>query len=154
MTETPYHPAAHALQGLITLSHEIERELARRLSLNLTDYRALSTLSQSGAVPVGRLAEQLGATPATTTAIVNRLESRGYVERQRVDGDRRQVQVSVTPRAYQRIMELMRPLMAATNESIWALPPQHQDVVESFFLLALQQLSEHLRSLMATRETP
>ena len=72
MTPSQPHPAALALQGLFTLANETEREVARRLGLNLTDYRALSALAQSGPVTVGRLAEDLGATPATTTAIVSR----------------------------------------------------------------------------------
>ena len=64
-----------ALQGLFSLANETEREVARKLGLNLTDYRALSTLAQSGPVTVGKLAEDLGATPATATAIVSRMEA-------------------------------------------------------------------------------
>lgn len=147
MTRTPYHPGVLALQGLIALSNEIERELTRRLGLNLTDYRALSALSSSGPVTVGTLADHLGATPATTTAIVNRLESGGHVRRQRVDGDRRQVRVSVTPHAFQRIMDLMSPLMDATNAYIWSLPPEHRRVVEDFLDSAQQQMRTHLHAL-------
>ena len=149
MTQTPYHPAAFALQGLITLSNEIERELTRRLELNLTDYRALSALAASGPVTVGTLGEHLGATPATTTAIVNRLESAGHVRRQRVDDDRRQVRVSVTRDAYRRIIELMSPLMDATNAHIRALPSAHQRVIEDFLNTAQAQMLEHLRALSA-----
>ena len=44
-----YHPAAHALQALISLSNEIERELAAALGLNLTDYRALAIVAMAEA---------------------------------------------------------------------------------------------------------
>ena len=127
MTASSYHPAALALQGLFTLANETEREIARSLGLNLTDYRALSALAQSGPVTVGKLAEDLGATPATTTAIVSRMEARGYMERHRNTEDRRQVQVSVTPAASHEIMNLMRPLMTATNEHLQALPAAPPD---------------------------
>ena len=91
MTAAQQHPATLALQSLFTLANETEREIARVMGLNLTDYRALSALAQSGSVTVGKLAEDLGATPATTTAIVSRMEARGYVERHRNTEDRRQV---------------------------------------------------------------
>ncbi|HEX9089397.1 MAG TPA: MarR family transcriptional regulator [Arthrobacter sp.] len=147
MTASQQHPAALALQGLFNLANETEREVARRLGLNLTDYRALSALAQSGPVTVGRLAGDLGATAATATAIVSRLESRGYVARHRNTDDRRQVQVSVTPAASRGIMNLMRPLMAATNEHIKALPAADQAVVADFLDVAQRLMRDHLHTL-------
>ena len=147
MTPSQPHPAALALQGLFTLANETEREVARRLGLNLTDYRALSALAQSGPVTVGRLAEDLGATPATTTAIVSRMEARGYVERHRNTEDRRQVQVSVTPAADRGIMTLMLPLMTATNEHIKALPADHHAVVADFLDVAQHLMLDYLHTL-------
>lgn len=147
MSASQQHPAALALQGLLTLANETEREMARSLGLNLTDYRALSALAQSGPVTVGKLAGELGATPATTTAIVSRLESHGFVARLRSAGDRRQVQVSVTPAASRAIMDQMRPLLTATSEHIRALPDAHQRVVSDFLDVALHLMQDHLHTL-------
>ena len=147
MTASQHHPATLALQSLFTLANETEREIARIMGLNLTDYRALSALAQSGPVTVGRLAEDLGATAATTTAIVGRVESRGYVERHRSTEDRRHVQVSVTPAATREIMNLMRPLMAVTNEHIKALPADHRAVVADFLDVAQHLMRDHLHTL-------
>ena len=147
MTASSYHPAALALQGLFTLANETEREIARILGLNLTDFRALSALAQSGPVTVGRLAEDLGSTPATTTAIVSRMESRGYMERHRSTEDRRHVQVSLTPAASRGIMNLMRPLMTATNDHITALPADHRAVVADFLDVAQHLMQDHLHTL-------
>ncbi|MBP1137373.1 DNA-binding MarR family transcriptional regulator [Arthrobacter sp. PvP023] len=144
---TPYHPAAVALQGLFTLANETERELARGMGINLTDFRALSALERSGPVTVGKLAEDLGATPATTTAIVNRLESRGYVARHRGADDRRQVQVSTTPESSKGIMALMRPLMTATDQHLKALPAAQQSAVADFLDVARHLMRDHLRTL-------
>ena len=148
-----YHPAAAALQKLFTLANETEREVARKLELNLTDYRALSTLVQSRPVTVGALAGELGATAATTTAIVTRLESRGYAERLRSAADRRLVHVTATPAAARDIMVLMRPLMDATNQHIEALPPARQAAVVDFLDAALTLMQDHLHTLSA-KETP
>ena len=143
----PYHPAAFALQALFDLANETEREVARCLQLNLTDYRALSALAQSGPVTVGTLAQKLGATAATTTAIVSRLEARGYAERLRSEEDRRHVHVNATPAATKDIMGLMRPLMDATNQHIEALPRARQDAVADFLNVALSLMQDHLHSL-------
>ena len=147
MTSSQQHPATLALQSLFTLANETEREIARVMGLNPTDYRALSALAQSGPVTVGKLAEDLRSTPATATAIVSRMESRGFVERHRSTGDRRHVQVSVTPAATREIMNLMRPLMAVTNEHIKALPADHRAVVEDFLDVAQHLMRDHLHTL-------
>ncbi|WP_426766090.1 MarR family winged helix-turn-helix transcriptional regulator [Pseudarthrobacter sp. 1G09] len=153
MKPPPYHPAALALQALFDLATQTEREVARRLELNLTDYRALSALSHSGPVTVGKLAETLGATAATTTAIVSRLEAHGYAERLRSDEDRRHVHVSATPTATKDVMDLMRPLMASTNQHIEALPRIRQDAVSDFLSVAMHLMQDHLHSL-SEKETP
>ena len=153
MNPPPYHPAALALQALFDLATQTEREVARRLELNLTDYRALSALSHSGPVTVGKLAETLGATAATTTAIVSRLEAHGYAERLRSDEDRRHVHVSATPAATKDVMDLMRPLMASTNQHIEALPRIRQDAVSDFLSVAMHLMQDHLHSL-SEKETP
>ena len=147
MSATPYHPAAAALQTLFTLATETEREIARGMGINLTDFRALSALESLGPVPVGRLADELGATPATATAIVNRLERRGYVVRHRVTDDRRQVQVSTTPASSDGIMALMRPLMTATDKHLKALPAAEQKAVTDFLGVAAHLMRGHLRTL-------
>lgn len=146
--DTPtYHPAAVALQAVLALANETEREVAGRLGLNLTDYRALSALSQSGPMTVGNLAVKLGATAATTTAIVNRLQTRGYAERLRGGGDRRHVNVSATAAASRDIMHLMRPLMDATNRHIESLPAAQQDAVAGFLHTVQHLMQDHLHTL-------
>lgn len=147
MTASQQHPATLALQSLFTLANETEREIARSLGLNLTDFRALSALAQSGPVTVGQLAEDLGATPATTTAIASRLESRGYVERHRGVEDRRRVQVSVTPAANRDIAAVMRPLMTAANDHITALPADQKAVIADFLDVARHLMQDHLHTL-------
>ena len=149
----PVHPAAFTLQNMFNVANETEREVARRLGLNLTDYRALSVLAQLGPVTVGQLAGELGATAATTTAIISRLEPHGYVARLRGAEDRRQVHVNVTPAASQAILDLMRPLVTATSTYLNALPAAHQAVVAGFLEAALHQMQYHLHTL-SEKDTP
>ena len=143
------HPVSRMLQGLFGLANETERKVAQALGLNLTDYRALTVLADSGPVTVGVLASDLGATAATTTALVSRLEAHGYVERLRSTEDRRQVHVNVTTTASRRIKDLMRPLLSAANAHLDGLPADHQVVVGDFLDAVLDLMQDHLQSLSA-----
>ncbi|MFJ6453340.1 MarR family winged helix-turn-helix transcriptional regulator [Paenarthrobacter sp. NPDC091669] len=143
------HPTSRTLQGLFGLANETEREVARALGLNLTDYRALTVLADSGPVTVGALASDLGATAATTTALVSRLESHGFVERFRSTEDRRQVHVNVTSSASLQVKELLHPLLSAATAHVDALPAEHQAVVGDFLEAVLGLMQEHLQSLSA-----
>lgn len=152
VAEAPHHPASFhpvsmLLQQLINLSNEVERELARNLGVNLTDYRALTVLAATGPTTVGSLAVRIGATAATTTAALNRLEAHGFVARERADGDRRQVVVSVTPAVFERIMHLMGPVMTRTNDRVLDLPAAEQAAIEDFLRHATAEIRDHLAVL-------
>ncbi len=152
VTQTAYHPATFALQALIAQSNAVERELARLLGLNPTDYRALATLQQlprDEAVTMGRLAGALGATAATTTAIVDRLERAGYVVRHREEADRRQVTLEPTPLGWTRIAGFMRPLMAASDAYLKGLTPEDAGAVGDFLRATVAHLTQHLEALTA-----
>ncbi|HHU38753.1 MAG TPA: MarR family transcriptional regulator [Propionibacterium sp.] len=147
-----YHPATFALQAVIAQSNVLERELARLLGLNATDYRALSAIQQfprDEAVTMSRLGSALGTTAATTSAIVDRLERAGYVRRNRTEADRRLVTIETTPLAWQKIIEIMRPLMGATDAWIKALGPDDARVVAEFLQVTTTLLTDHAASLAA-----
>ncbi|MBB1484386.1 MarR family transcriptional regulator [Tessaracoccus sp. MC1865] len=150
-----YHPDAYAMQAIIALSNGLERELARLLGLNATDYRALSTLQQlprDKAVTLGDLGGALGTSAATTSALVDRLERAGYVVRRRGEVDRRQVTLETTPLGWTRIMALMRPLMDATDDHLKALNADEVRAVSAFLRFMNTCLAERLESL-ATLES-
>ncbi len=98
---------------------------------------------------MGQLASTLNNTPATTSALVDRLELAGYVARHRSETDRRQVTLSATPLSWHRIMVAMQPLMADADASVRALPEEHQRVVTQFLQATVAQLSRHLETLAA-----
>ena len=64
--------------------------VGRRLGLGPADLRCLDWLAD-GPKSAGQLAVATALTPAATTALVDRLARKGFVERYRSDEDRRQV---------------------------------------------------------------
>ena len=57
---------------------------------------ALKTISKNGSLPLGELSKKMYLHPSTITGVVDRLEKKGYVLRNRSEGDRRIVNVQLT----------------------------------------------------------
>ena len=64
--------------------------------LSLVHLNVLMTLEAEGPLPMGALAEAMDVSQASVTGIVDRMEQRDLVERQRGDEDRRVVRVGLT----------------------------------------------------------
>ncbi len=69
--------------------------VGRHLQLGPADLRCLDWLVD-GPKTAGQLSSATGLRPAATTALIDRLEKKGWVERVRSDADRRQVLVQMT----------------------------------------------------------
>ncbi|GGO53812.1 MarR family transcriptional regulator [Streptomyces lasiicapitis] len=96
-------------------------------ALSLTHARALRVLAEEGPLPVKRLAERTETTGAATTQLVNGLEQTGYVTRERREGDRRTVVVTLTAAGRQRHREREQLLADALNETLHHLDPRDLD---------------------------
>lgn len=66
------------------------------LGVSMTHFHVLTLLRHHDAMPMGRLAEAMGASMSGATGIIDRMEERGLVERVRVPDDRRVVLVRPT----------------------------------------------------------
>jgi DNA-binding MarR family transcriptional regulator len=64
--------------------------------LTYPQYLVLSTLWEQDDLPVSAIADRLSLEPSTITPLVKRLESAGFLTRQRNPKDERQVIVSLT----------------------------------------------------------
>jgi len=71
------------------------QEAAAALGLGITDMKTLSILLQEGPMTAGQISRRLSLTTGAVTNLIDRLEGRGLVERQRDQKDRRKVIVSV-----------------------------------------------------------
>ncbi len=79
--------------------------VAERFALHATDLRALRTLAEKP-MTAGALAGSIGLTNAAVTALLDRLESAGYVRRERDVEDRRRVTVRIVPSAVRELDRL------------------------------------------------
>jgi DNA-binding MarR family transcriptional regulator len=110
-------------------------DLARRAAfirhdLEGWEFDVLAALRRAGppyALSPGRLVTQTLVTSGTMTNRIDRLASKGLVERRPDPHDRRSVQVRLTPRGRARVDAAMADLVAAERELLADLTPEEQD---------------------------
>ena len=70
----------------------------------------LKTIYQDGSLPLGELSKRMYLHPSTLTAAVDRLEKKGYVLRNRIEKDRRVINVQLTPEGNRLAKRAPKPI--------------------------------------------
>ena len=76
----------------------VYKPMLDELGVTYTQYLVLSALWEKDGLTITAIADRLALEPSTITPAVKRLESAGFVTRQRSTSDERQVQVRLTPK--------------------------------------------------------
>ncbi|MEV7184125.1 MarR family transcriptional regulator [Kitasatospora sp. NPDC093102] len=95
------HPSDDLAKEIVGLFAAINRRYGQESEAaaavhDLTPLQAKALLAAEAPVPTRRIAERLHAEPSNVTVIIDRLESRGLVERSVDPGDRRVKRVAAT----------------------------------------------------------
>jgi len=88
----------------------VSQTVAARFGLNATDFECLDMIQLEGSVSAGRLAAATGLTSGATTALIDRLERAGYVERVDDPADRRRVLVRIRKGSIDDIARVYVPM--------------------------------------------
>lgn len=117
--------------------------------LSMAHFRALGALADTGeGMPAGRLADAASLSPAAVTQMLDTLEARGMVSRERSPHDRRVVLVRLTPLGRERLEERRRRFLGRWQEVMSDLPAED--------LVAGRRVLERVTGLIETyaREVP
>lgn len=117
-----------------------DEAVGNKLGLIIAEHRCLKAL-MDGAKTAGQLAVASGLTPAAATSMIDRLEKRGFLERQRDGTDRRKVLVAMTKPASDTLARFYEPLSAERTAMLARFSPADLSIIEKFIegALALQQ---------------
>src|SRR5262245_28216867 len=125
---------------LAQASHLISEEFHRVVNdhgFSVSEWRALGTLAGGEAMSIGRLAQVALSKQPTVTRLLDRMETKGQVERMAHDGDRRVTLVRITPAGSKTVSRLI------------ALAREHeQRVLEPFGLERAAELKAILRRMI------
>ena len=93
--------------------------IVRPAGLSHAALNALAVIEAGGGpMPVGQVTSQMHITTATTTAVLDTLERKGYVRRIPDVADRRRVLVDITPQAQALLDELLPAVQVALNRAL------------------------------------
>lgn len=110
--------------------HQVTKEMSRRYQfrdrnaicchgLSVTQCYALDTLADGGVLTVTALARHLFLAVSTVTRVLEPLTRKDLVRRRRGAGDRREVQVAITPRG-RALLGRIRTDLVATQRALLA----------------------------------
>jgi DNA-binding MarR family transcriptional regulator len=86
-----------AARSLVDRMRNLYRELEQLTGAPITLHRALVCIGNEPGLPASRLAQQLGMQRPAVSQVLKNLESRGWIQRRRDDGDQRTVHIQCTP---------------------------------------------------------
>jgi DNA-binding MarR family transcriptional regulator len=110
----------------------LHQAVADRFGLNPADLKCLDIAQREPDVTAGRIAELTAMSTSAVTAMLDRLEKRGFVERRRDATDRRRVFVHSTGRHERELAEVFGPLAAATGKAMDGYTVDELAVIEGF----------------------
>ena len=90
----------------------VDQAIATQLGIHRSDLRALNVLKDGPLLPRD-IAECTALTSGSVTALIDRLECAGYVQRQPSQTDRRSIEIVITPEKFSLICDLYS--QCATN---------------------------------------
>jgi DNA-binding MarR family transcriptional regulator len=105
------------------------RQLASRHHLTGPQLVCLRLLRTHGVMTSGHLAQGATLSAGTVTGILDRLEQRGYIRRERPATDKRQINVSLTEAGREAISQAPLPLQERFQQRLAMLPATRQQEI-------------------------
>src|SRR4030042_1983973 len=86
----------HCLRRIMKSLQNYSQNVYSHFGITGPQLWVLKTIYQDGSMPLGELSKKMYLHPSTLTAAVDRLEKKGYVLRNRIEKDRRVINVQLT----------------------------------------------------------
>ena len=115
--------------------------VAAQLKLTLSEMVACEHLKLDGPLKPGELAERVQLSSGAITALIDRLEKRGFVERKRHPSDRRSVLVYYLPQE-ESVVGRLYAIQRRFMEEADALAPDERESVAKFLSVMAGAIAE------------
>ena len=116
---------------------------AKRMGLEASELSALEHLQAAGPMTLGRLGERLSMSPGAVTALVDRLERKGYVERIPNPKDRRSALVRETEAGLKESLEHLWPYIEEMRGIEERFSEEERAIVARFLSAATEAMHRH-----------
>ncbi|MBL8471979.1 MAG: winged helix-turn-helix transcriptional regulator [Rhodocyclaceae bacterium] len=136
------------MQALRQIVHGVElysKRMAATSQITLPQLACLHSVVSLGPLTAGAIGRQIHLSASTVVGILDRLEEKGLVLRERDRHDRRVVHISATPKGCEVAARAPSPLQQHLAEAITALPELEQATIA----LALERVVEFMEKGVA-----
>lgn len=99
-----------SLRRVIRATDLHSKRLAKETGLTAPQILLLQSIRRLEGAAIGQLAHEVSLSQATVTTILDRLEKRGYIERERSTVDKRKVHVHLTDKGIEVLRDAPTPL--------------------------------------------
>ena len=138
-----------AIRGWQTDQDMFDEAAAAYLGINRTDNRCLDILDRGGRMSAGQLATAARLTSGAVTAVLDRLETAGYVRRIPDSADRRRILVEVTPRVGKESAVIFGPMVEEGAGWIVKYSDAEMETILGFLERNREILQRHTPRVMA-----
>ena len=99
-----------SLRRIFKAIQDYSQEVSKKIGITGPQLWALKTISTNGSLSPGELSKKMYLHPSTITGVVDRLEKKGYVVRDRGQEDRRIVKVQLTLKGRKLVKKAPNPI--------------------------------------------
>ena len=129
--------------------------LARRMGMGTTsELAALEHLEAAGPMTPGQLGGRLSMSPGAVTALVDRLEGRGHVERMPNPEDRRSALLRETEKGLRDSLGHLWPYIEEMRGIEESFSEEERAVISRFLKAATEATNQHAERLSRERASP
>lgn len=132
-----------SLRRIIRAVDLYSRYLALRYSLTGPQLVCVRHLLRHGPTAPGTLARRISLSPATITGIIDRLEKRGLVTRERSTDDKRKVEIALTAEGMGLVKQMPPPLHETFSRRLGELPLEEQEEIDRVLAKIVGMMEAH-----------
>jgi DNA-binding MarR family transcriptional regulator len=136
------HSTLVALRRILRATDQHAKSLSRATGLTTPQWIVLQIVSEAGETTPKVIAERARISQATVSALIDRLEARGLVERARGQTDRRQIWISLTPSGRATLLSAPDALQSLFADKFGRL----EDWEQAMILAALERVAALLNA--------
>jgi DNA-binding MarR family transcriptional regulator len=142
-----HNDLVRAYLDVVSLSDGLQARVWRDAELTLAQLRMLRRLSRRS-MTVGQLGQALSLSSTSVTKMLDRLEVRSLIQRQRDEKDRRRVEIVLLPAGRELLTVLPIPADSAIHTAVDAMPQDRQVTITK----AMREFASAVRQHQARRD--
>lgn len=154
MSSQNAEPVAGLMRGHASAATRYAAAVAKRMSLGTSELAALEHLQAAGPITPGQLGGRLSMSPGAVTALVDRLESRGHVERLPNPEDRRSALLRETEGGLRDSLEHLWPYIVEMRGIEEGFSEEERAVISLYLEAATEATHRHAERLSEEGQGP